>query len=42
MKVYNRILHILIATGLIFVAVLLAVLGEGAKELIGLIMGYHC
>ena len=39
MKVYNRILHILIATGLIFVAVLLAVLGEGAKELIGLIMG---
>ena len=39
MKIYNRILHILIAVGLIFVTVLLAFLGEKGQKLIGLIMG---
>ena len=39
MKIYNRILHILIAVGLIFVVVLLAFLGEKGQKLIGLIMG---
>ena len=39
MKIYNRILHILIAVGLISVAVLLAFLGEKGQKLIGLIMG---
>jgi hypothetical protein len=40
MKIRNRVLHILIAAGLIFVAVLLAILGEDAEKLIGLIMGF--
>ena len=39
MKIYNRIFHILIAVGLISVAVLLAFLGENGQKLIGLIMG---
>ena len=40
MKIHNRILHILIAIGLVFVALLLAFLGEKGKNLIALIMGF--
>ena len=39
MKLYNRILHILIAIILICVALLLLILGEDGKSLIALIMG---
>ena len=39
MKIHNRILHILIAVGLIFIVVLLGLLGNDGTKLIALIMG---
>ena len=40
MGIHNRILHILIAVGLIFMAVLLFFLGEYGTQLVALIMGF--
>jgi uncharacterized membrane protein HdeD (DUF308 family) len=40
MKIHNRIFHILIAAGLVFMAVLLYFLGEDGTKLIALIMGF--
>jgi uncharacterized membrane protein HdeD (DUF308 family) len=39
MKIYNRILHILIAVGLLFVILLLGILGPEGTKLIALIIG---
>jgi uncharacterized membrane protein HdeD (DUF308 family) len=40
MGIHNRILHILIAAGLVFMAVLLFFLGEYGSKLVALIMGF--
>ena len=40
MGIHNRILHILIAAGLVFMAVLLFFLGEYGTQLVALIMGF--
>jgi uncharacterized membrane protein HdeD (DUF308 family) len=41
MKLHNRILHILIAAGLLFLAVLLVLLGVEGTKMIALIMGFY-